>query len=425
MLICSSGLISASSVNDPGSRADETKFTMWIELYDSNQMAALEESAPPGDIEPLDPLKLNVDQEIQLVVRYSGLHNMDSSGIQNLGFSFDYNANYLELMGFEQPDLDTGVGEWYSEVSDEMVRWIPEELQAYWSNASVRTTEEEGIYRVYLQYIADGMQNADGMRDIVLREENAIVGVFTFKVSAPISESGNVKFVWSDYLMSLYGPDETDTMVYTNYSKARFADNENFEPPEDLQIATTDAVEPDGWTISGSVMSYNAKNPITYELYRMGAGGEYETEAAYTGTAVEAVTSGETGGRRTQEFTITGVANGTYMLVLSKISHLDLNIKNVVVNSGDLDLASYHPLFSMGEGDLNGDGLINANDGNIITRVANYNKGVDDAGVTDKYADLDGNALINANDGNIITATRNYNKKTSDFDVTLSYFSES
>lgn len=381
---------------------------MWMELYDREQMAMLE-SAPPGDVEPLAPLELEVGQEIQLAVRYSGLSHMNSSGIQNLAFSFDYNANYLELQEFGVMDLDIGVSEMDS--PDELYRWGPESLQSYLPSASVRTTEEEGIYRVYLQYIADSE------RTTVLREEDAIVGVFTFTVSAPIAVRDQVFFSWTDYLASFYGPDETDLETYENYSKVRFTDSENFEPPQDLQIATGDSGGDEGWTISGVVESYNAKNPITYELYRMGDDGEYTTNATYTGTAVEAQAT-TSAAKQIQTFSISGVETGQYKLVIKKSCHLDFTVLGVNVVDSNLDLQQDSrdrvQSMVMGAGDVDGNGNINYSDANIVTNINNYNKLVA-TGVRNEKADIDGNGNINFSDKNIITNALNYNKSNKDF----------
>jgi Ca2+-binding EF-hand superfamily protein len=121
-----------------------------------------------------------------------------------------------------------------------------------------------------------------------------------------------------------------------------------------------------------------------------------------------------------QEFVIENVPDGTYMLVLSKPAHLDITIKDVKVEGGDLALSTEgdttdkdgtYLLF--GAGDLDGNGRINVNDMNMVTASSTYNKTSEQA--ANKIADIDGSGTINVTDKNIISSTNNYNKASGQF----------
>lgn len=172
-----------------------------------------------------------------------------------------------------------------------------------------------------------------------------------------------------------------------------------------------------GHDITGVVVSYNAKNAVTYELYAWDdAASDYSATVAYTGTAVEAAET-TTAGVQTQSFTIEGIADGTYKLVIKKISHIDFTVLGVVVNGADLDLTqdSRDPVKSMrmGAGDIDGNNRINFTDANIVTNPNNYNK-TDVTQASNQLADLDGNGSVNFSDKNIIVNVANYNKNATD-----------
>lgn len=178
------------------------------------------------------------------------------------------------------------------------------------------------------------------------------------------------------------------------------------------QIAEV-AVEVNGHNITGNITSYNAAWSINYKLINA------ENEEI-TGTLVFEPLE-DTAGQKTQAFTISSVPNGTYTLVFSKTSHLDYTVNNVVVNDADLDLSTYVSSFEMGAGDINGDGNINAIDGNVVIRAANFGKAITAEGVTNPEANINGDSSINALDGNVIILAKYFGKGTANFTSTISY----
>ena len=168
-------------------------------------------------------------------------------------------------------------------------------------------------------------------------------------------------------------------------------------------IYTTD-VKQDGFgtpaittcSITGKVTSYNAANEATVKLMK---GDAVVKSAAVSGT--------------TGVFTITGVPAGTYDLVVTKAAHLTYTIKNVKVESSDIDLTTMtdkpYQTITLLCGDLNGDGMINPSDINVIYEPANYYKNATD---DNRIADLNGDGMINPSDINIIYEAANYYKTT-------------
>ena len=158
-----------------------------------------------------------------------------------------------------------------------------------------------------------------------------------------------------------------------------------------------------GVTVSGKVTSSNPKNPTTVRLLQNGT----DTEM-YRTTINPASGSGPV----TQDFTIAGVAPGTYDLVVTKPGHLKYTVKGVVVGSAPLDLTAQtgkqYQTITLLAGDVNGDGLIDVGDLSMIWNAANYNKSVSAA--SDKAADLNGDNLVDVGDLNIVWNAANYNK---------------
>lgn len=183
-------------------------------------------------------------------------------------------------------------------------------------------------------------------------------------------------------------------------------------------------VEVNGHNISGVVVSYNAKNAVTYELYAWdNETSAYAATATYTGTAIEGTTELPSG-RQTQTFTIEGIADGTYKLRIKKDYHLTITINNVTVNGDDLDLtATTMPAavqsITMVPGDIDRNGAVNSTDLGLITNTANYNK-VNAADARNPEADIDGNGSINSADKGIITNVNHYNKMERQFEYTIS-----
>lgn len=181
-------------------------------------------------------------------------------------------------------------------------------------------------------------------------------------------------------------------------------------------------VQTAGFDITGVIYSYNAANEIHYTLYTA-----YDTET-HTGTALSGHENvlltvempESTAGDHEQAFTIKSVPSGTYTLVMTKTSHVDLRIYNVVVGSEALDLTKYVARFEMGAGDMNADGYITAGDGNLVTLPSNFGKDVGDDGVN-PVADMNGDGSVTAGDGNIVTLPKHFGFGADHFEVTVNY----
>ena len=117
-------------------------------------------------------------------------------------------------------------------------------------------------------------------------------------------------------------------------------------------------------------------------------------------------------GATEQEFTILNVEAGTYDLVVTKSAHLTYTVKNVVVETTDLDLTAMaekpYSTIKLLCGDVDGDGQINVTDLNKVWDAANFNKAALSA--TNKLTDLDGDGNVNVTDLNILWDAANFNK---------------
>ena len=172
---------------------------------------------------------------------------------------------------------------------------------------------------------------------------------------------------------------------------------------------TTDSCSPfvlarkAGVSVKGKVASYNPNNPTTVELRQGG-------EVKYTATIP--VASGE--GQVTQDFTLAGVLPGTYDLVVTKDAHLTYTVKNVVVETTDIDLTTHSnsaiSTITLLAGDVNGDGSINEDDVSIIRYANNINKSIADA--NNKLADINGDGSVNEDDVSIVRYSSHINKST-------------
>ena len=176
-------------------------------------------------------------------------------------------------------------------------------------------------------------------------------------------------------------------------------------------VEITFHVDQPGVTVSGKLTSYNGKKDCTVTLYTAG-----------TTSAVKSVTvkGNNASNQATQDFTLSGVAPGTYDLVVTKDAHLTYTVKNVKVGDTDLDLTKHSNAairtITLLAGDVNGNGIINEDDLNTIWLSANYLKNADDSGVN-ALADVNGDGIINEDDLNIVWLPENYLKSTSDCEV--------
>ena len=156
--------------------------------------------------------------------------------------------------------------------------------------------------------------------------------------------------------------------------------------------------------VTGIIRSYNPQNETLVELYLTG------TEHLVASKTIDALSSGS--GQITQEFTLEGVPEGVYDLVVSKQTHLSYTIIGVTVGSEDLDL-SMDPdekinTISLPCGDINNDGMINDDDLTILWLLVNYNRHINNA--ENPLCDLNGDGVINDIDLTILWLRNHYNK---------------
>lgn len=182
--------------------------------------------------------------------------------------------------------------------------------------------------------------------------------------------------------------------------------------------ATEVTVEVNGYDITGVVESYNAKNATTYTLYLQNEDGSV-TEVA-SGTLVEAAETTEAT-TTTTAFTISGVANGTYRLVIRKLYQLSYTINDIEVNGGNVDLTSKSSLsvITLVAGDVTGDGVIESGDQSLVINGNNYFKNIDEA--QNPEGDIDGDGIIESTDQGMIL--KNYFKSNNDFVVSFTALS--
>lgn len=160
--------------------------------------------------------------------------------------------------------------------------------------------------------------------------------------------------------------------------------------------ASVDKTPAATYSVSGAITSYNAANDATVQLKK-------------NNDVVKSITVSKGVGN----FTITDVPAGTYDLVVTKSAHLTYTITGITVGSEDIDLTAKtdkpYQTITLLCGDLNGDGMINPSDINVIYEPANYYKNATD---DNRIADLNGDGMINPSDINIIYEAANYYKTT-------------
>lgn len=224
-----------------------------------------------------------------------------------------------------------------------------------------------------------------------------------------ISKEGHMDFTILNIVIE---DDVFDFSVSLNPIKMVYGEGDNFDCTYDYA----------GGAIKGQVYSWNSALPVAYKLYAYNdASGDYATTAAYEGTAIEANADCDCGctvtaGRHYQTFTIQGVAEGTYKLVISKDTHINYTIKGIeIYDNVDLTQSDYEPakVFSLAAGDLDGNGCINSDDQSVLLDSSNYNRAASDA--ANPEADINGDGSINDADLNIIINSSNYNRFEAQF----------
>lgn len=136
-----------------------------------------------------------------------------------------------------------------------------------------------------------------------------------------------------------------------------------------------------GVSVKGKVTSYLPGVGCTVQLVQ---GGEVKySTVIYTNAS-----------NGTREFTIPGVANGIYDLVITKPGHLSYTVKDIVVGDSDIDLTSSSNEqiadITLVAGDINGDGCIDLQDVTIITSTANYGQKPVEIGYEGEPEDMTG-----------------------------------
>lgn len=174
-----------------------------------------------------------------------------------------------------------------------------------------------------------------------------------------------------------------------------------------VELDITVSEPPAGVKVSGQVKSYDPKNATTVTLYA--ATDTTHATPLYTAT----ITAEATGsGQKEQSFKLTGVAAGTYDLVVTKSCHLTYTIKNVVVGTSDLDLTADstkpYSTITLLAGDVNGDGSITEGDVTTIRLAANINKSTSDA--NNKLADVNGDGSVLESDVTTVRLAAHINK---------------
>ena len=157
-------------------------------------------------------------------------------------------------------------------------------------------------------------------------------------------------------------------------------------------------------SVRGTAVSWNGKIDFTVTLYETGTTTE-KGKVTVTGTGAS--------GQATQDFTLTGVAPGTYDLVVTKSAHLKYTVKNITVGNAPLDLTAMtgksYQTITLLCGDIDGDGWIDFSDYQELLKSTNYGKQTSAVGVN-KIADLDGDTWIDFSDYQILLSSQHYGK---------------
>ena len=270
------------------------------------------------------------------------------------------------------------------------------------------TANQENPYVSYALQAAEGyevekiydisLQDAGNQKYTLNDDETATITLTIGTDNAQLIDAGKLVLIHiTDTGRVIYGKEETS-------GQKKFDD---VDTAKGTVTFTTDSCSPfvlarkAGVSVKGKVASYNPNNPTTVELWQGG-------EVKYTATIP--VASGE--GQVTQDFSFSAVAAGTYDLVVTKSAHLTYTVKNVVVETTDLDLTAMaekpYSTIKLLCGDVDGDGQINVTDLNTVWDAANFNK--DALSATNKLTDLDGDGKVNVTDLNILWDAANFNK---------------
>ena len=161
-----------------------------------------------------------------------------------------------------------------------------------------------------------------------------------------------------------------------------------------------------GVKITGTVSSYNARNDITVTLWQNGEATEYHT-------IISGVES-SSNKRYENMFTLENIPDGSYDLVITKQCHLPFTIKDIVVNSSDIDISEY--ILKMAAGDVNDNGAINLTDISDIYNSGRFNKVETNNDGYNIVYDVNGNGAIELSDISIVYDSYNFQKTVVEID---------
>ena len=253
------------------------------------------------------------------------------------------------------------------------------------------------------------LQDASGQKYTLNDNETATITLTIGTANAQLIDEGKLVLIHiTDTGRVIYGKEATS-------GQKKF---DKVDTANGTVTFTTDSCSPfvlarkAGVSVKGKVASCNGSNDFTVTLYKAGSDTVVGTPLTVSGNG--------TVGSTEQEFTIPNVAPGTYDLVVTKDAHLKYTVKNVVVETTDIDLTAMtekpFSTITLPAGDVNGDGTINSKDLNEIWGPANYLKDTTAVGV-DPLADLNGDGTVNSKDLNIVWLAENYLKSASQCEV--------
>ena len=253
------------------------------------------------------------------------------------------------------------------------------------------------------------LQDASGQKYTLNDNETATITLTIGTANAQLLDEGKLVLIHIT---------DTGRVIYGKEAKAEQRAFDKVDTANGTVTFTTDSCSPfvlarkAGVSVKGKVVSCNGSNDFTVTLYKAGSDTVVGTPLTVSGNG--------TVGSTEQEFTIPNVAPGTYDLVVTKSAHLKYTVKNVVVETTDIDLTAMtekpFSTITLPAGDVNGDGTINSKDLNEIWSPANYLKNVTAVGV-DPLADLNGDGTVNSKDLNIVWLAENYLKSASQCEV--------
>ena len=245
------------------------------------------------------------------------------------------------------------------------------------------------------------LQDASGQKYTLNDNETATITLTIGTANAQLIDEGKLVLIHIT---------DTGRVIYGKEAKAEQRAFDKVDTANGTVTFTTDSCSPfvlarkAGVSVKGKVVSCNGSNDFTVTLYKAGSDTVVGTPLTVSGNG--------TVGSTEQEFTIPNVAPGAYDLVVTKDAHLKYTVKNVVVETTDIDLTAKtekpYQTITLLCGDIDGNGFINSTDLGIILKGQNSGKSTATAG--DKAADLDGNGFINSTDLGIVLQGQHYGK---------------